>query len=296
MKRNKIIKKWQTIGFTILLSGITATSCQNKQESQITETDNVNYITTSINKEDSKSTLGCKIYADYPEKGSPFLLQNIREWINETLGGSYAGDLKNGKAVIEYYAQSINDRLKKDEAEFGSSPDMGGSVYYVQMRKAFETCLFVTYTNEIYQYYSGAAHGGQTYTGAVFRKTDGRKMGWDVFKQDSLNCINDMIKEQIKTQFFKIKDDKSFYDMLLIDNPELFFPLPKTDPLFMEKGVMFIYQQYEIAPYAAGRPSCTIPYERLKDYFTTTALPLAESHTDSIATKTKNGIIKLNVE
>lgn len=294
MRKNKITQKWQIISVVSLFFVMITTSCRNNSAPSSTKTDDVHYSTTPINYEENKTTLGCKIYADYPEKGSTFLLQNIREWINETLGGSYSGDLKNGQSVIEYYAKLINSKLTKDEAEFGNDSTMGGSVYYVQIRKSFETSLLVTYTNDVYEYHSGAAHGGQTYTGAVFRKTDGRKMGWDVFKKDSINSINNMIKEEIKTQFFHLEDDDEFYKMLLVDNPELFFPLPTTDPLFMEKGVMFIYQQYEIAPYAAGKPTCTIPYDKLKNYFTTTALPLAESHADSIAIKNKTKIIKIN--
>ena len=49
--------------------------------------------------------------------------------------------------------------------------------------------------------------------------------------------------------------------------------------------MQFIYQQYEIAPYAAGIPTCTVPYTELKGLFTTTVEPLIESTTDSPAMK-----------
>lgn len=36
-------------------------------------------------------------------------------------------------------------------------------------------------------------------------------------------------------------------------------PFPKYEPYYTEDGVCFIYQQYEIACYAAGRPTFTLP-------------------------------------
>jgi hypothetical protein len=35
-----------------------------------------------------------------------------------------------------------------------------------------------------------------------------------------------------------------------------------------EKGVEFLYQPYEIAPYAAGMPSFTLSYQDIRPYLT----------------------------
>lgn len=40
---------------------------------------------------------------EYPTEGSDILLQNIREWINESLGGKYNGDLADGQALFNHY-------------------------------------------------------------------------------------------------------------------------------------------------------------------------------------------------
>ena len=63
--------------------------------------------------------------------------------------------------------------------------------------------------------------------------------------------------------------------LILYDNPdteenelEFGLPLPATDPWLTKKGVSFIYQQYEIAPYAAGMPSFVLAYDDIRPYLT----------------------------
>ncbi|MDE6438615.1 MAG: RsiV family protein, partial [Muribaculaceae bacterium] len=45
-------------------------------------------------------------------------------------------------------------------------------------------------------------------------------------------------------------------------------------PYFMKDGVVFLYQQYEIACYAAGMPACVIPYSALLPFMTPAAREL----------------------
>ena len=75
-------------------------------------------------------------------------------------------------------------------------------------------------------------------------------------------------------QYFEVKTEKEFNDMLLVNNGTLSFPV--NPPYFEEKGVCFLYQQYEIAPYAAGMPQCLIPFETLRPYFTEATLDLLD--------------------
>ena len=60
--------------------------------------------------------------------------------------------------------------------------------------------------------------------------------------------------------------------MLFID--DRFIPLPSW-PLYPSgDGLAFIYQQYEIASYADGMPSFTIPYADIEPYMTPEAKAL----------------------
>ena len=202
--------------------------------------------------------------------------------MNEQLGGTYAGSLDDGKKLLEYYGTERAEKIKKTIAEIGENTSMDASAYYVQFKKAFETEKFITYTAEIYEY-SGGAHGGESLSGGVFRKSDGRKFGWDMFTASGKEKLRGMIKNGLKNKFFKVNSDEELYEMLLDENARYTFPLPETAPVCRPNGVEFIYQQYEIAPYAAGLPTCTLPYDALENLFTVTMKPLIESTTDSLA-------------
>ena len=51
-------------------------------------------------------------------------------------------------------------------------------------------------------------------------------------------------------------------------------PFPAWTPYPDEGGLVFTYQQYEIAAYAAGMPNFTIPYDDLLPYLTPEAKAL----------------------
>ena len=55
---------------------------------------------------------------------------------------------------------------------------------------------------------------------------------------------------------------------------EMNVALPEHGPWFTSGGLDFLYQQYEIAPYAAGMPGATIPYEKLAGLMTPAAAAL----------------------
>ena len=51
-------------------------------------------------------------------------------------------------------------------------------------------------------------------------------------------------------------------------------PFPAWTPYPSEEGLVFTYQQYEIAAYAAGMPEFTIPYADILPYLTPEAKAL----------------------
>jgi hypothetical protein len=55
--------------------------------------------------------------------------------------------------------------------------------------------------------------------------------------------------------------------LLTMENND-YFPLPQAAPYFTADGVVFIYQQYEIACYAAGLPNCVISYDLIEPFLT----------------------------
>ena len=68
--------------------------------------------------------------------------------------------------------------------------------------------------------------------------------------------------------------DDALKDMLISVDDVNRIPLPSAAPSFTKKGLAFIYQQYEIAPYAAGMINFDLPYDKVRPYLTKEAAEL----------------------
>ncbi len=99
--------------------------------------------------------------------------------------------------------------------------------------------------------YTGGAHGGTYREGQTFSLKDGKQLGLgDVLKgaPDYKQKLDKMLKQRAK------KD--AFLDMVveLKDKPDFYVK---------EGGIAIYYQQYEIAPYAAGFPTYMFSFSEL---------------------------------
>ena len=192
---------------------------------------------------------------EYPTDGPELLVQNIREWINETLGGKYKGDLADGKALFDHYFNAMKTEMTDD-------PNF--EVYtQSKIRKLYEDTKVVTFIFESYAYGEGGAHGMETTKGVTFRKSDGRKFTASLL--DSSSNFQSMIKTGLKKYFDVTTDDALMEQLQLDEYANGVIPLPETDPWITAEGVTFCYQPYEIACYAAGMPTFTIPTSEVKE-------------------------------
>lgn len=189
----------------------------------------------------------------------------VGEWIDEMLGGIYPGDQTDMQGLADYYGQYLLDTLYADSREIGDDVEMS---YEVTTKKLYETDLFVTYTMAIYADLGGA-HPSTLIKGATFRKRDGRRLGWDIISSQKSEAISELLKGQLK-DYFEVETDNGLNEQLTLESPYQ-LPLPQNPPYFTENGMAFVYQQYEIAAYAAGLPSGTIGYEQAKPLMTSWA-------------------------
>jgi hypothetical protein len=253
-------------------------SCANSSKDKQTLNDNdslsvvnssidVNSLTIDeISKSDSLVQGQYKMLAnyvlDYPGSGNEYLLRNLREWINESLGGNYDSNLDKPEKMLDYY---IKKNITPEETVLEWNTDN-----YVEIKKDYTTDKLVTFTKTVYVYLGGA-HGNTFVGGNTFRNSDGRKFGWDMFRTD-FDYI-ELFKKALMQQYFKVKTEKELDDLLMLPTPG-YLPKPVSDPYLTKEGVVFVYQQYEIAPYAAGLPKFTLPYSEVKKYMTHTVLEL----------------------
>lgn len=219
---------------------------------------------------------------DYPT-GSALIDKAVAEYISEKLGGTYDGDLANGDSLVSYYGDEILAELKKhlkEDINNGVEDEyINGYYRKMEIKKEYETDLLVTYsyTEDIYL---NGAHGMQYFYGQTFRKSDGRRFDEGMMRQLYSEEMYELRKEGLREYFNESGDnantDEELKECIITDDDVNYLPMPKHTPYVTKKGMVFIYQPYEISYYAAGAPTFTIPLKKMKPFLTQTAKELLE--------------------
>lgn len=177
---------------------------------------------------------------------------------------------RKSDSLLAYYGNTIEGKLKEEYDDVGDNSRPPYS-FSMDIRKIYETDRTVTFTASSYSY-MGGAHGMGTNIGKTFRKSDGRRFCVEMMCNVNTDEFRNMIKERLRTYFKEngenVTTDDELAEMLITESGLDFLPLPQYDPYLTKDGVKFVYQQYEIAPYAAGLPSFTIPYDKVWPYLT----------------------------
>jgi hypothetical protein len=146
--------------------------------------------------------------------------------------------------------------------------------YDFSLVKTDETDRYVVFLNEDYVYLGGA-HGGIVGQGPL---TFDKKTGDLVEQFLEPGCLKDiqpLLRKGLAEYFADNGEEiepESVDEYLMTDNGVIPFPAWTLFPT--ESGLGFLYQQYEIAPYAVGMPGFTIPYDDLLPYLTAEAKAL----------------------
>lgn len=212
----------------------------------------------SINKE--SKVVNYSVEIDYPTLENCVYADAIREWINEELGGSYTGSLKDPDAMLNYYYR----KALKQYADYGGDPDYGPSEESLCFIKGDETARFITYQSSISAYFAGAAHGDYNDASITFRKNDGRRFGWSMFTYAGKDRLRPLIASKLRSQY----GDDIFFEVPNASNPS--FELPSLEPYLTKTGVVFTYGTYEIAPYAEGVITVELPFSTVRNLLTAT--------------------------
>lgn len=194
-----------------------------------------------------------ELMIEYPVKGNPELLRSVRNWINESLGNKFRGDLDNGEALFHVYSSDLGEDPELEEFG-GYAKDM--------FKLEYINDYFVTYAYTSY-IYEGGAHGlGGTY-GATFRQSDGMQFGKKCFT--SYSKMHKLFIDGLK-RYFKVKTDSELASHLNEGVSLNKLAAPGRAPWIDKEGVVFSYIPYEIAPYSEGSPHFTIPYSEIEPY------------------------------
>ena len=267
--------------------------------------------TETVNYEDSTAHADLSIKVELPVAGQGAAADRIRASLVDVMDGqlshigsyeeerlfpAYEGDTGKTDLLLEYYRgkalESIGKQAQEDYDERVASieendgltedqrkeilDEMPGWEYEFNLLKDRETDKYVVFLSQDYVYLGGA-HGGVTGRGGL---TFGKKDGVLVDKMLDPACL-DAIQPLLRkglTKYFSDEDmeitQEELDNYLFLETGVV--PFPAWTPYPSEEGLVFTYQQYEIAAYAAGMPEFTVPYADILPYLTPEAKALLD--------------------
>ena len=205
----------------------------------------------------------------------------------------YNGDEKDAKSVFDYYRKEVskmlNSQAKEDydekikyweedttlteEQRKEYKESVAPWDYSMEVTKTSEDSTYVVFYDSEYSYIGGAHGGVFGFGGITFRFSDGSIVK-DFLKDNAVKDMQPLLKKGLKEYFNENADEKITTDqqlmeqLMLPDESKGLIPLPAWTPSPDEKGkgLVFTYQQYEIACYAVGMPSFVLTWEELKPF------------------------------
>lgn len=299
--------KKSLLAVVALMVGLTA--CTNNSKSTVTE----DLAMDSIGTERRDTVADVRIHVVYPTQGPAALVDSLRRFVAQTLqdgaifepadevaaGNPFVGNpalVNDAQALLDAAARRDYDRLKTDREEMldGFEDDAVAATWpaYESMcdiTLLHETATYVTLVVQRYEFLGGA-HGSTYVSGTTFSKSDGRQLGWSMLKDTDSPAFRQLMREGIRQYFQGATDDtvsdEQLGEWLMLPSGTEQIPLPAVEPYLTADGVAFVYQQYEIAPYAAGLPSFTVSYADIRPFLSPVALSLlAEDQIGETAAK-----------
>lgn len=246
-------------------------SCNNtestiKQEttipSSITTPDTLTYVTKNVKiqmPDCEGEAFDCELYnTDYikiTDAGFEYINDHIQSALIDE-GDSYEAE---GERLLKEYQEAM---AEEEEVEGFFAPWNFTNNVEVDFNKAGLFALTFNHYS-----YMGGAHGMPGISSTIFDLKHGTVLKF----YDLVNIADSTVLMEIAEKKF-ILDNELETNISL--NEQGFFWETEGKLYFndnftiTDKGLMMTYGAYEIAPYAAGMPSFTIPYAELKPYLT----------------------------
>ena len=215
-------------------------------------------------------------------------LTHVTSFEGEQFYAPFTGNTNNVEEMMGYYCKNTmslldslatsdaNDRIRyimedeelSEEEKANRIAEIPGWEYEYRLELVADTTNYIVFLSQDYLY-MGGAHGGVGGDGDLtFAKETGKLV------KEFLNpaCVADIQPLLIEglLSYFAVEDEQitedELFDILQIEGRQI--PLPSFAPYPTKDGLVFVYQQYEIASYAVGMPSFTVAYDKLLPYLT----------------------------
>ncbi|MCM1451180.1 MAG: RsiV family protein [Clostridium sp.] len=253
------------LAFAALVSAAFA-GCQPKQE----KAESFNISTESFHWADSVpdgnmvSTVDIRVTA--PDESSADYAAATK-WIAARLGVDAAQANAPMQKLMQEVGSAHVDSIKENLARLHAAgyDEIMPSEYSWRIAPVYFTDQYVTYTDTAYAY-EGGAHGITLFDAATFTLADGKHWGYDMFNPQKLDDLRLMVINALATQYFGVDNVDEMAPRLLESVESV--TLPSCPPYLTADGVAFTYQQYEIAPYSEGMPSCVLSFFDVHNFLT----------------------------
>ena len=248
------------------------------------------------------------MYVDFPLAGKGALAEirnTVMDVVDSEMGfmaayegdrviPAYAGDASDTDAWFQYYRIQGRERLEQMALEDVSDreayilsdedftpeekDDMLSMIprweFDYQFEKLYETPRYVVFQSLAFVYLGGA-HGGISGAGplTIDKRSGVLLTGW--FLPEAEDAMQDLLVEGLQAYFSDEDVELSREELLehlFIEDGHI--PLPVWNPMPTKDGLELTYQQYEIASYAEGMPSLTLPYKTVAPFLTPAARAL----------------------
>lgn len=240
---------------------------------------------------DSLSTIFIRV--DWPQ-GSDSLSRAVRSFVVSELASvcppygclsdvpadqypAYTGNADSARMLLDFYGQSALRYLNQVQEEMRDEyrPEGVRLSSEVALFKEAETERYVTCSVNAY-YYLGGAHGSSYARCVNLSKRSFRMLGYtvDTARVADMQPLLRHGAVEYLTLCGEQVNDGNLLDYLFVADGMI--PLPSQSPYLAPDGVHFLYQQYEIGPYALGMVGFTVPYADIRPYLTPEALELLD--------------------
>lgn len=251
--------------FSTNCGGSGNTSADNAIVFDSIRTDTVCHLFNDATKPACKLTVGFTFPLDYTDKAVLQSMQAI--FIEKSFGEKYAA-----LPVSEAYSAFKSDYLngyKEKEAEYQKYADLANTKEFplslfvsekmVQTVIDFNKGGLLAFTSIHYDY-TGGAHGMELLNGYVINVKNGQLIGYnDIFTNEAKDTLTKLLVKKVM-----LSRNASSVNELEQQSFDIANIVPNTNFLVNAEGITFIYNRYEIAPYASGAFKVFLPYTELQ--------------------------------
>jgi hypothetical protein len=232
--------------------------CNEATQKEELKTKNIKFSEVTPLQEGAPYDFTMEMNIEWPEGGaSDKVLKKIQKGITDLLFGSeletidieYAMKTHNDRSV-DFYRQDNEEYLEDIEEEWAFMMDWSESIdgSFLDPYKGMVSYLKYAYG------YSGGAHGMDVLTCRTFDlKTGEQIFEEDLFKRGYEDRLTEALRANLLSRY---EDQDMFFETDITPSDEFYLT---------SEGITYIYQRYEIGPYAIGIVEVLVPWKEIQD-------------------------------